>query len=136
MASRSNGEQPSEASPLLPKKDRALSRSSLPPIDPSAGIAPEGADSRGVLYGDTLSDESDNASNAAIDNQDDLERQISRVSSVGRAKQFEGLPEVKKKLKYIYPAVAIGVGFAANLVWRVATDRRSCRYSSLLPTRR
>ena len=38
---------------------------------------------------------------------EDLERQIG-ISDQRKQKQFEGMPDVQKKMVYIFPAVAIG----------------------------
>lgn len=76
--------QPTEASPLLPKAiDDAHT------IDASSGIAPGTAD-------------------AAVEENDggDIERQVSHGDSI----KHQGLPEVQKRMKYIFPALAIGVG--------------------------
>ncbi|KAK5135118.1 hypothetical protein LTR08_005643 [Meristemomyces frigidus] len=63
--------------------------------------------------------ESDRADGAAKDNgippgdyndAQGLERQ---TSTGDRQKQYEGMPEVRKKMKYIFPAVAIGVFLSA-----------------------
>ena len=40
----------------------------------------------------------------------------SQASGKDRAAQYEGMPEVKAKLKYILPAIGIGVG---NSPWRM-----------------
>ncbi|KAF1940492.1 MFS general substrate transporter [Clathrospora elynae] len=76
--------QPSETSPLLPKPDQTAQ-----PIDPANGIAPAGA--------------------AATGDGADLERQPSNGDSF----KHQGMPEVKKRMKYIFPAIAIGVFLAA-----------------------
>ena len=82
---QANG-QPTETTPLL-------LRDEIQSIEPHGGIAPEG------LHGRTSNDP-DGADGDA------LERQ---PSAHDRAKQYEGLPEVKKNLKYIFPALAIGI---------------------------
>ena len=93
--------QPTEASPLLPKPDD-LSEISSHPVDLSAGLVPEGAD---PYENGQHNDETEDGG--------DVERQ---VSNNDRLKQYEGLPEVRKKMKYIIPAVAIGVsGFTGEL---------------------
>lgn len=53
------------------------------------------------------------------DGEGDLERQDSNVSEGGLNK-YKGLPEVKKRMKYILPAVAVGVsliGFPREWLW-------------------
>lgn len=93
----SDRNSPTEASPLLPKPDHQREVPSHP-IDPSAGLVPEGAD--------PYDDECDNAE----EDGGDLER---RVGNDGHLKQYEGLPEVKKRMVFILPAIAIGVFLAA-----------------------
>ena len=90
---------PTETSPLISKHGPQ-------PIDPGAGIAPEGpseiiADGDGDLENDSQSSDADGEA---------LERQDTQQ---GRLKQYEGLPEVKKQLKYILPALSIGIFLAA-----------------------
>ena len=93
--------QPTETSPLLPKPDH-LSEIPPYPVDLSAGLVPKGA---GPYENEQHNDE---AEDGGV-----VERQ---VSNSGRLKQYEGLPEVRKNMKYIIPAVAIGVsGFTAEL---------------------
>jgi len=82
--------EPTEASPLLPESPIAF-------LEP--GDAPEGPLA------------SSNGNYKKIPGEDDEERQDAQSE---RAVQYEGLPEVKKQLKYILPAIAIGVG----LYWR------------------
>jgi hypothetical protein len=76
--------QPSETSPLLPKPSDTTPYAT----DPSGGIAPGGPEISG------------------IDDQDggDIERQTSN----GDNSKHQGLPEVRKRMKYIFPAIAIG----------------------------
>jgi hypothetical protein len=69
----------SETSPLLPKPT-----GDAPTIDVETGIAPEGVHA---------------------EDGGDLERQVSH----GDAFKHQGLPEVRKRMKYIFPAIAIGV---------------------------
>ena len=87
------GGGPTETSPLL-------SRDDFDAVEADSGIAPEGA--FGVASEDL--DEPEGTDDAT------LER---RASANDRQKQYEGLPEVKKNLKYILPAVAIGVFLSA-----------------------
>ncbi|CAD0093207.1 unnamed protein product [Aureobasidium mustum] len=82
-------EQPSETSPLLGKR-------APKPIDPSDGIAPDSAITNGAI-----AEEEDGG---------DLERQ---TSLEGRQKQYEGQPEMRKKMKVIFPALTIGVLLSA-----------------------
>lgn len=88
---------PSETTPLLSKPyDDDLARVNSHPIDPSAGLVPGGADPYESDEGDVVAEE----------NGGDLERQLTNGST---AKRHTGMPEVKAKMKYILPAIAIGV---------------------------
>jgi hypothetical protein len=61
----------------------------------------------------------------------DLERRESVDQS--RAAQFQGVPEIHEKLKYILPAISVGVwlpAIAGNISWLI-----SRRYSSPQPIR-
>lgn len=78
--------QPRETSPLLPKVlDNAKT------VDPSSGIVPGAANPH-------INPEQDGG---------DIERQTS-----GDTSKHQGLPEVRKRMKYIFPALAIGVSTA------------------------
>jgi hypothetical protein len=68
-----------ETSPLLPQP-----ADDAQAIDVQTGIAPEGVHA---------------------EDGGDIERQVSS----GDAFKHQGLPEVKKRMKYIFPAIAIGV---------------------------
>jgi hypothetical protein len=79
--------QPSETSPLLPKPN---------------GDAPTTTPATGVAHQDVA---------PPVENEQDggdIERQTSNGDSI----KHQGLPEVKKRLKYIFPAIAIGVRIA------------------------
>lgn len=89
-----HGYTASETSPLLCK----IRSSELV----SEGLAPEGPFA-GTSKGTFAPNDDDN-------NRSTLERQ---TSALDRQKQYEGMPEVKAKLKYIFPAVAIGVFMSA-----------------------
>ncbi|OCL15237.1 MFS general substrate transporter [Glonium stellatum] len=97
MTASPKDNHPTETSPLLPRPDHLVE---VPPhpVDLSAGLVPEGADPY----------EDDQNNNEAEDG-GDIERQVSN----DQPRQHGGLPEVRKKLKYIIPAVAIGVFLAA-----------------------
>jgi MFS family permease len=90
MALNPDNSHHSETSPLLPKPVQDAHR-----IDAGAGIAPEGA----------------NAGDGG-----DVERQTSH----GDAFKHQGLPEVRKRMKYIFPAIAIGVSSRPFEVYQVA----------------
>jgi hypothetical protein len=83
-------DQPTETSPLLPRSDQQNTEIATPPIDASSGIAPEGAEVHDAT--------------SAIDGGD-----LERHASNGETSRHVGMPEVKKRMKYIFPAVAIGV---------------------------
>lgn len=86
MAPTSTRPAPSETSPLLANPDLTTTQ----PLSPGNGIAPE------------LHDETDVEEDG---NEPDLERQPSN----GESFKHQGLPEVRKRMKYIFPAIAIGV---------------------------
>lgn len=72
----------SEISPLLPKPDRDSNE-----INTQNGLSYEVAQSGSPDGGD-------------------LERQITN----GDSSKHQGMPEVKERMKFIFPAIAIGVG--------------------------
>lgn len=78
---------PTETSPLLSRADRGLEQVDPEPID---------AGTESLDEDDDLDDGQDGG---------DVERQISNQSVV----KYQGMPEVKKRMKYIFPAIAIGV---------------------------
>ena len=84
---------PTETSPLLPKKDDSW-------IEPSAGIAPANDTSTQDAAQQTRNDQDEST----------LERQ---PSAEDRQKLYEGMPEIMKQMKFIIPAVGIGVFLAA-----------------------
>ncbi|GAB7338282.1 hypothetical protein MBLNU457_4601t1 [Dothideomycetes sp. NU457] len=92
MSSPSDHDRPSETSPLLPKDPLAAKQ--LTPVDPSDGLAPDAGQ----------------ASAEAVEDGAALEQQ---TSAEGRQKQYEGMPEIRKQMKYIMPALAIGVFLSA-----------------------
>lgn len=86
-------QSPTETSALLPKTQ----------VLPEPGIAPEGELPTGaVTNGDA------NGSAKAQDEE-------SLHDEGGRGAQFEGMPEVRARLKYIFPALAIGVRIRAEI---------------------
>ena len=80
---------PSETSPLLPQTTSVLPE----PADASNGPLPNGTSQNGQTETNGKHVDEERV-------QDDDER---------RERQYQGLPEVKKQLKFIVPAVAIGV---------------------------
>lgn len=80
---------PSETSPLLPKRTKVIPESAQAP----SRIAPDGLVTDGhPEEGTTSIDEEQGQSNGK-----------------DRNKEHQGLPQVKKQLRYIVPAVSIGV---------------------------
>lgn len=89
MAPNSTRPEPTETTSLLGKPDQ---NGQL--IDPGCGVAPAGPEP----YEDTDVEDDDG--------ENDLERQTTNGSTF----KHQGLPEVRKRMKYIFPAIAIGVG--------------------------
>lgn len=78
-------------------------------VQPTDSLAPEGplpashhVNGNGTFHKDL----------AAAEDDDTLERQETNTS-INRQKQYEGLPDVKKRMKYIFPAVVVGVFLSA-----------------------
>lgn len=94
MAPNSTRPELTETSPLLGKPNGQV-------VDSGDGIAPAGPEP----YDET--DVEDN------ENDGDLERQPSN----GESFKHQGLPEVRKRMKYIFPAIAIGVSNHQNLIF-------------------
>ncbi|CZT15559.1 related to transporter (major facilitator superfamily) [Ramularia collo-cygni] len=91
----SDGEHATETSPLISNAIRS--------IEPGNGLTPDSANTgAGVTGNGTF-----NANGTPID--DDPESQ----GAPGDQVKHQGLPEVKKRMKYIFPAVAIGVFLSA-----------------------
>ncbi|KAL1641494.1 hypothetical protein SLS58_005999 [Diplodia intermedia] len=90
-----HGHEPTETSPLLGQRRTSDGLQVLPPQP-----VPE--------EGDGENGEGDNGGDGG-----DLERQQSHVSEGGSSLKHKGLPEVKKRMKYILPAVAVGIFLAA-----------------------
>lgn len=89
-------EQPdTETSPLLSKGNSG-------PVDAGGGVAPDGPQTRIDESHSTFEENDETTSNDGPA----LERQ---ESGLNRVKQYEGMPEVRKQLKFILPAVGIGV---------------------------
>jgi hypothetical protein len=79
-----NNSRPSETSPLLPKPDdNAHCNDPVDNVAPISAHTPDGNEQDGG----------------------DIERQVSNGDSF----KHQGLPEVRKRMKYIFPAIAIGV---------------------------
>ena len=96
MSSNKHEATASETTPLLAQPEADL-------LDAGNGIAPEGPH---------VNDERNNEiSNEADDSP--LEGQYSQQDPQNRSDEYEGLPEVRKQLKYIFPAIVIGVYLSA-----------------------
>lgn len=95
MTEQRPNQDATETSPLL-----AGERSGS--IDAGVGIAPDGPHSQVIEDHGTFeaNDETADGDGAALERQESVH---------GRQKQYEGMPEVRKQLKFILPAVGIGV---------------------------
>lgn len=92
MSTQNGG--PTETSPLLAKPFE----DSPQPIEPSSGLVPDSTATNG----------------APVDPEHDGEDGLARQTSLeGRQKQYAGDPDVKKRMIYMFPALAIGVFLAA-----------------------
>lgn len=90
-----NREQASETSPLISNAIRS--------IEPGDGIGAEG-----TITGAAVTGNGTFGANGKL-NDDGLESQ----DGTDDRSKHQGLPEVKKRMKYIFPAVAIGVFLSA-----------------------
>jgi hypothetical protein len=90
---------PTETSPLLPNAGRSIHAptQSIEPIEPSGGIVP-GAPGPGRDESRTPSDDDE-----------DIEGQGDGADSNGYIAPYEGMPDVKKQMIYLFPALGIGV---------------------------
>ena len=112
-------QQPDETSPLLNKSSDKDQYQSNRGIEPSVRLAPEGP----------VSDQQDGGP---------LERQSTNED---RQRQYEGIPEVKKRMKYMFPALSIGVFLAAadqtlivSSYGRIGTDLNALNKTSWIAT--
>ena len=94
----SSSHQPSEITPLLSAQAN-INDAVATPADPTSGPTIEDATSK---HGQDDGEDDD-------EDAGDIERTASRIS----ARKFEGLPDVKKRMVYIFPALAIGVFLGA-----------------------
>lgn len=90
----SPNDKPSETSPLLPKPDQTR-RDASHPLDTSGGLVPEGADP----YQEHDGQEDEEQDGGAVERQE------------SGPKTYQGIPEVRKQMKYLMPALGIGVCF-------------------------
>jgi hypothetical protein len=100
--------EPRETSPLLPKSDAIAE-----PVEAGNGIGPSAASAQ-------IEAEQDGG---------DIERQTSN----GDSSKHQGLPEVRKRMKYIFPAIAIGVRLSSviHVNWLIreySGVSNSCRH--------
>lgn len=100
IMSNSNGVS-TETSPLIPKSGKSAVEQLIEP-----GI---GVEANAVAVDGNACDPSFRANDVTADGEE-IERQ---ASNEGRQKQYEGMPEVRKRMKYILPALAIGVSMRA-----------------------
>jgi MFS family permease len=98
----SPGAEPSERTPLLPdpvsEQEHSSENITRHPIDPSGGFATQGGDAYDEedATGDNL--------NGDVENQ---------TAENGAHAQYAGMPEVREKMAFIFPAIAIGVFLSA-----------------------
>lgn len=112
-----NGVEPTETSPLISNAIRS--------IEPGDGLASEGAITgagAAAATGNGTFEENGQS------NDNGLESQI----EADGVPKHEGLPEVKKRMKYIFPAVAIGV-FLAAADQTIIVSRYVCKSMRLGP---
>ena len=103
-----------ETSPLLTYRAREDGRqySASHTLNLSGSLVPEGADPHADnVHKYNSNSDSQSPSVEEHDEDADIEQQDSAQER--RDKVFEGMPEIKKQMKYIMPAVAIGVFLAA-----------------------
>lgn len=92
MSSNKHEATASETTPLLAQPESDL-------LDAGNGIAPEGPH-----VNDERTNEADDST---------LQRRHCQQDQQNRSDEYEGLPEVRKQLKYIFPAIVIGVYLSA-----------------------
>lgn len=117
-----DGVEPSERSPLLRELEPTPTNDDSPtqPLTNYSTTTSRTDKTNGILSdtvpgpnGISAGEPGAEANNAAEDttvSAEDLERQ---TSIEGRLQQYEGMPEVKKRMKVMFPALAIGVFLAA-----------------------
>lgn len=110
--------EPTEVSPLL----RRQSKIAPEPIDAPSGALPYTGSIHSQLDGH-------------IKNGEDEERQEGEIT------EYQGMPEVKEKLKYILPAVAIGLFLAAadqtlivTMYGKIGSDLKALNKTSWVST--
>lgn len=102
-----NDDTSNETSPLLSKPDSTPP----PPIEPSSSLIP---DTNNQHHNAAEDKSALNPSDpSSTDPDSDLERIPTTNSTAGRTEQYAGLPELRKKMPYIFPALSIGVFLAA-----------------------
>jgi hypothetical protein len=109
MADRTSAE-PSETSPLLGKGSIPSTITYLESGGSPVGPLPSSNAAEAERTSDHGSDVPTDA-NLGADEENGLARQATADS--GRDVQFKGLPDVRKQLKFILPAVAIGIFLSA-----------------------
>ena len=106
MLTMTEGQEPSETTFLIPKR-------TLDTLEPPLGTLEPGDAPAGVLP----STDGSLTRYASISKGEfcDEESQISEIDEE-RKVQFEGIPDVKSQLKWILPAVSIGVGAPRHIM--------------------
>ncbi|KAF1951731.1 MFS general substrate transporter [Byssothecium circinans] len=124
--------EPTETSPLLTKTTPRIPTIAPTPIESGNAIA-----TSEPIQRNERNAEEDHEGSVADSDGGDLERQTSN----GDASKFQGLPEVKKQLIYIFPAIAIGVFLAAadqtlvvTTIGTVGTDLHALNSTSWIAT--
>ena len=109
--------EPTESSPLLSSASTAY----FEPADAPEGPLASSTGGDGHSTGKTMNGDEEG-----------------QLPEDGRTHQYEGMPEVKKQLKYILPAIAIGVRIytqsrrSAILIWARYSYQHATRQSSCL----
>jgi hypothetical protein len=133
--------EPSEISPLL---SSTSNRNVVPHVDPSAPLVPEGAEEAVISYGSTNEsgtstqvDTPISRSSTAKDN--DVERQDGTGSN--HAQAGDERPEARQQMKYIMPALSIGIFLAAadqtiivSSYGKIGTDLNALNSTSWIAT--
>lgn len=113
-----NDNEPTETSPLLKNSNHTESDADNA-VEPSVGVVPEGP----------VAAQQDGAA---------LERQDTNED---RKRQYEGLPDVKRRMKIMFPALSVGVFLAAadqtlivSSYGRIGTDLDALNKTSWVAT--
>ncbi|KZF26225.1 MFS general substrate transporter [Xylona heveae TC161] len=117
---------PTETSPLLAKSDDGIPK----PSHASNGVIPNAAISAPAGASDSISGHGE-----------DVEQQGGEDEDNGSKAKAEGMPEVKKRMKYILPAIAIGIFLSAgdqtiivSSYGRIGSDLKALNKTSWIAT--